>query len=277
MNDRTLTLSADTATRLDNLARRLGVSLDVALAQIAGRMDMMDRIAAMLAVPIVAAAVPLRLRPATAISDEIAVITVNGACVSTVLPHADDRFTPVVRGLGYRWDGGHWTRVIGKLAEPVSDRAVELGVHILAAGFPVEVRSDELFRRISAGEYQPETRNWVSARTTGKFVGWFQVRWDPDGKDYFRSVSLIRGSRCYPGSALVPAHCYDEVLDFAEMHEFAVSDGALDLAAKAKREREAMILVTPVVRTATTPPPCVTASPGDEAIGIADELADDPL
>jgi hypothetical protein len=275
MNDRSLTVSADTAIRLENLARRLGLPLEQALAQIAGRMDVMDRIAAMLAVEITPSPAPLRLRPAETISEEIAAIQVRGNEIATRLPHADDRFAAVVKGLSYRWDGQFWTRIIRKFAEPVSDRAVELGVRLLAAGFPVEVRSAELHRRIAASEYTPETETWVTQRTAGKFAGWFAVQWERDGRDYFRPVSLIRGARCYPGTALVPPHCYDEVLDFAQLHGFAVSDGALDLAAKAKRERAAMLLVTPVVREPERPAP---ADNNDLASGeILDELADEPL
>jgi hypothetical protein len=283
MDNRTLILSADTAIRLDNLARRLGLPVEQALTQISGRMDVMDRIAAMLAVEVVAGPAPLRLRPAEAVSEEIAVIETGVNTVSCRLPHADERFCEVVKGMGYRWGGMWWTRIIGKFAEPVSDRAVELGVRILAAGFPLEVRSAEFQRRIAASEYTPETRTWVSARTAGKYAGWFCIQWDREERDYFERASLIQGTRCYPGAALAPAARYDEVLDFAEVHGFAVSDGALDLAKKAKCERDAMLLVTPVVRPSTgsgcgveggvIPP----LHPSTEVIGICDELADEPF
>jgi hypothetical protein len=278
MDAHSLTLSADTGIRLDNLARRLGLPLEQALAQMAGRMDVMDRIAAMLAVEVDVSPAPLRLRPAEAVSEEIAVIETGVNTVSCRLPHADERFCEVVKGLGYRWGGMWWTRIIGKFAEPVSDRAVELGVRILAAGFPLEVRSAELHQRIAVSEYAPETRNWVSARTAGKYAGWFCIQWDREERDYFERASLIQGTRCYPGAALAPAARYDEVLDFAEIHGFAVSDGALDLAVKAKRERDAMLLVTPVVRDGmgrgevTSP-----LHPSTEVIGICDELADEPF
>lgn len=276
VDERMVMLAGETGVRWENLARRLGVPLGEALGQIAGRMELMDRIAAVLAAPVVAGPIPLRLRPATVVSEEIARVTVADHVVSALLPHADARFSEAVGQLRYRWDGGQWSRVIGKFGEPVSDRAVELGVHILAAGFPVEVRSEELYRRIAASEYTPETRNWLSARTAGRFTGWFCLQWDRDGEDYYRHASLITGSRCYPGSALIPPAAYDEALDFAEVHGFAVSDGALDLAARAKREREEMLLVTPVVRVRErgdgNPADCGT---GDG--GILDELADEPL
>ena len=279
MNDRTLTLPADTATRLDNLARRLGVPLDVALAQIAVRMDVMDRIAAMLAVGITPSPAPLRLRPAELVSEEIAIIEVAGNVISTRLPHPNDRFVAVVKGQHYQWDGQWWTRTITKFAEPIADRAVELGVRLLTAGFPVEVRSEDLWQRIAAGDYATETLDWIAARTAGKYAGWFCIQWDRNGnRDYFRPASLIHGSHCYPGTALVPAARYDEILDFAEMHGFAISDGALNLVARAKRERDAMLLVTPVVRAAPMPQTPITPITAETAeIGILDELADEPL
>lgn len=279
MNDLALTISADTAIRLDNLARRLGLPLEEALAQITGRTDVMDRIAEALAAPVVErnTTTPLRLRPEREVSEEIAVITVQGNQVGTRLPHADERFCEIVKQLGYRWDGQWWTRIIGKFAEPVSDRAVELGVHILAAGFAVEVRAAELWRRIATGEYAPEVRNRVTQRTAGRYAGWFCIQWEREGRDFFRSASLIRGSRCYPGAALVPAARYDEVLDFAAVHGFAVSDGALDLAVKAKRDREAMLLVSPVIRCPDPAPEPSMANDELSVEGILDELADEPV
>lgn len=278
MNDHALVLPADTATRLDNLARRLGLPLDEALAAIAARMDLMDHIAAVLSVSVCISpcSTVFRLRPEHPVSEDIAAIYVTGPLIETVLSHADDRFTSAVRALHYRWNGRRWERRITKFAEPLADRAVELGVHILNAGFPVEVPTEDLHHRIAAGDYRPEVKTWLTARSSGHFAGWFCLQWDRDGLDYYRQARLITGSRCYPGAALIPAAYYDEALDFAQQHDFAISDGALDLANRARAERAAMLLASPAIQT---PPasthPLLSAAPVAE--GILDELADDPL
>ena len=281
MTDRALTLPADCATRLDNLARRLGLPLDEALCRIAARMDLMDYLAAQLssAPSIPCSSAPLRLRPTQVLSEEIATIWVNGALIETALGHPDERFIAVVKALRYRWssDRRRWQRQISKFAEPVADRAVELGIHILNAGFPVEVHSADLHQRIAAGDYRPEVKTWLSARTKGRFTDWFCIQWDRDGYDYYRLAAHITGSRCYPGAALVPATAYDEALDFAECNGFAISDGALDLAARARAERAAMLLADPAL---AAPLPVIAADPlpaGAVTQDILDELADEPL
>lgn len=279
MPARSLDLPADAWTRLDNLARRLALPLDQVIAQFAGRIELLDHVAGTLAIPITPAALPLRCAPAAPVSEQIAVIHPAGArSIATRLPRADERFIEVVKRLRYRWDGVHWwTHQVSKFEEPRADRLVELGVHLLAAGFIIEVPNEELQRRVIASDYAPAERNWVTARTSGKFAGWFCVQWDRaahGADDYYRRLALIRGARCYPGSALIRRDRYEEVLDFAEMHRFAVSDGALDLVAQARRERDAMLLVTPRVQTRSEPEP----EPEPEIPeGILDELADEPV
>lgn len=280
MSARTLDMPADAWTRFDNLGRRLALPVEQVLAQTASRIDLMNQIAAALAAPLVAQALPLRCTPAAPICDEVAVISiVNEHSIVTRLPRPHDAFIEVVKRLRFRWNGDArwWLRRIDKFSAPLADRLVELGVHLLAAGFIVEVPNADLQARILASDYAPAQVNWVTARTAGKFAGWFCVQWDRDARgadDFYRRLTLIRGTRCYPGAALVRRDRYEEVMDFAEMHRFAVSDGALDLAAQARREHDAMLLVSPHIQARVEP----EAEPEpDIPEGILDELADDPV
>lgn len=259
-----LSLSPVTHQHLQNLAARLGLTVEAALDQICQRRDLLDHIAASLAVPLPVADVPLRLRPANPVSEEeIATITVSGNNIHTRTPHRHETFVEIVTRLRYKWNGTAWSRRIDKFAEPLADRLIELGVHLLAAGFIVEITSQEIADRIAASDYQPEHRLWVTRRIKGHFTDWFVIEWAKHGSDYNRAAALLTGSRCYPGSALVPASSYDEVQDFASANGFRLSDGALDLVAQARRERDAMLLVSPVLRRPDLP------------ITILDELADD--
>lgn len=269
------TLPDEAAARLTNLANRLGITPSQLLEKIASDRNLMDYIAITLTQPIRQQEIPLRLRPSVVVSEEIAVITFVDRTILTKLPYPDERFAEAVKSLRYRWNGTWWQREISKFSEPLIDRAVELGCHILKAGFPVEVRSEELYRRIIAGEYKPEVWTWVKSLTRGKYAGWFEITWDRNGKSYAKQASLIRGGRCYQAASLVPATAFDEVMDFARVHGFSVSDGAFDLAAKARRERAAMFLVDPVIRE---PEPAPEPQISDEIPeGILDELADEPL
>lgn len=279
MPPRALDLPTDAWTRLDNLARRLALPLDEVLAQFARRIELTNHVAQALAVPIELAAQPLRLRPAAPVCDEVATIILTGQrSIATRLPRPHDAFIETVKRLRYRWDGAHWwTRAVSKFEEPRADRLVELGVHLLAAGFIVEVPNADLQARILASDYTPAQVNWVTARTAGKYAGWFCVEWDraaDEASSYYRSLALIRGARCYPDAALIRRDRYEEVLDFADMRHFAVSDGALDLAAQARREHDAMLLVTPRIQERSEPEPDPEPAIHE---GILDELADEPV
>lgn len=133
MPARTLDLSADAWTRLDNLARRLARPLDQVLADFAGRSELLNQVADALSAPIVPSNLPLRCTPGNG-ATEIAPITVRGKLISTRLRYRDETFVDVVRRLKFKWDGETWLRVVDKFGEPLADRVVELGVHLLAAG-----------------------------------------------------------------------------------------------------------------------------------------------
>lgn len=273
-----LSLSPVTHQHLTNLAARLGLTVEAAMDQICQRGDILDHIAAALAVPVPVADVPLRLRLEHPVSDEIASLTVAGQTISTRLDHRHEAFVDVMVRLRYKWNGAAWYRRIDKFSEPLADRLVELGVHLLAAGFIVEIPSQDIADRIAASDYQPEHRLWVTRRVTGHFTDWFVIEWDKQGSDYYRAAALLTGSRCYPGSALVPASSYDEVFDFAAVHGFRLSDGALNLREQARRERDAMLLVVPHIQPAPAPNPLIPAGctqPHPPNFGILDELADD--
>ena len=163
---------------------------------------------------------------------------------------------------------------------PLADRLVELGVHLLAAGTIIQLPTQALADRIVAGDYQPERKRWVSVSNLDHYAGWFYVFW-PYGEPYRDAVKRLTGARLFRSSAVVPGTSFDEVLDFADRHEFSVSDKALALAALAERDRAAMLISDPAVRAThcrthlseqgRSLSQCVAPT------GIPDELADDPL
>lgn len=270
----TISLSTPAWQHLENLAARLGLTVEQVLEQLSQRRDLLDHIAAALAVPVVPDPLPARLRPAEPITDEIAILLVSGNLIQTRLPHRHEAFVDVVIPLHYKWVGDAWTRRIEKYAEPVADRLVELGVRLLNAGFIVEAPSQEIAARIAVGDYRPEHENWVKRRTSGRYEGWFCIEWDRSGHDFFRPATLITGARCYPGAALVPASSYDEVLDFSDHHGFRLSDGALDLVAEARREHDAMILAAPAIQR-PQPPAAQPPIPVDQPLTLTTTLHPD--
>jgi hypothetical protein len=272
-----ISLPRDTALRWASLARRLGLSVEDLLTGIAENVALMDQIAASLAGVLVKAPAGDRIvSPPDPVCFEPAKIEVSGNAVRAWLPHRDEGFVNVVYPLGYRWGGAAWHQSFAQWQHPVVDRAVELAVLLLNAGFIVQPPSD-LVSRVIAGDYTPLPATWVKRRTKGRCTDWFEITWPENGPDFYRKAALIRGAKVYPNVALVPKALYDDVLDFAQTHGFAVSAGALNLAAIAKAERDAMLFACPSTSKAKDNGAAKPAAPSVTPKGILDELADEPL
>lgn len=273
----TAELPRDAQLRWASAARRMGMSTADLLAAIAGNTSLLDHVITTLAsAPSDAPVGDLRISPETPTCFEPAKIEISGRAVRTWLPHREERFVDVVYPMGYRWIGAAWQQTFAQWQQPVADRAVELAVRLLNAGFIVQPPSD-LVERIKAGDYTPLPTCWVKRRTKGLYTDWFEITWAEDGPDFYRQVALIRGAKVYPNVGLVPKRLFDEVLDFAQTHGFAVSDGALNLAAEGKAERDATLFACPSISKAKANDIAKPTAPSVTPEGILDELADEPL
>lgn len=272
-----ITLPRDAALRWTVLARRMGLTVESLLTGIADNTALLDQIAGAIAgSPVNAPAGERLVSPLEPVCFEPARIEVSGNAVRTWLPHREERFIDVVYPLGYRWIGAAWHQTFAQWQHPVADRAVELAVRLLNAGFVVQPPSD-LVARIEAGDYTPLPSCWVKRRNKGRCKDWFEITWPEGGPDYFRRCTLIRGAKVYPNVALVPKRLFDEVLDFAQVNNFAVSPGALNLAAEAKAEHDATLFACPSTSKAKANGAAKPAAPSVTPEGILDELADEPL
>ena len=280
--DRLISLSRIAWQHWDNLAARLCMPVADVLEGVAGRGDLLDAIAAALAEPVGAiheSPLPYRLAPSHPITTQIAEITV---CGEAIWVHSDWNQTLIdtVKPLGYRCDehNGIWYRQINKLRAPLTDRLVELGVHLLAAGLIIQVPTMALANRITVADYQPERKRWVAVSNLDRYAGWFFVFW-PHEERHGEAVKRLTGARLFRSSAVIPAASFDEVLDFADRHGFAVSDKALDLAAQAEADRSALLISDPqpprITHHASPPLAPFPVPPAPSA--IPHELADDPL
>lgn len=272
-----ITLPREAALRWHGLARRLGLSVENLLAGIAGNAALLDQIvAAFAAGPLNAPAGERVISPPEPVCFESAKIEVSGNTVRTWLPQREERFVDVVYPLGYRWTGTAWQQTFAHWQHPVADRAVELAVLLLRAGFIIQPPAD-LVARIEVGDYTPLPPTWVKRRTKGRCKDWFEITWPEDGPDYYRQCALIRGAKVYPKVALVPKRLFDEVLDFAQINGFAVSPGALNLAAEARAEHEATLFACPSISKPKATGAAKPVAPPVTPEGILDELADEPL
>lgn len=272
-----ITLPRDAALRWHGLARRLGLSVEDLLTGIAGNAALLDQIVAAFAGGPINAPVGERVvSPPEPVCFEPAKIEVSGNAVRTWLPHREERFVDVVYPMGYRWIGAAWQQTVAQWQQPVADRAVELAVRLLTAGFIVQPPTD-LVARVITGDYTPLPTTWVKRRVKGRCKDWFEITWPDGNPDFYRQVALIRGAKVYPNVALVPKRLFDEVLDFAQVNNFAVSPGALNLAAEAKAEHDATLFACPSTSKVKANGAAKQVAPSVTPEGILDELADEPL
>ena len=212
------------------------------------------------------------LRPASPVTPASAELRLSGSTISVRFPEKRDDFRHLVKHLGYHWEWPWWVRQIPERAGNVQDRAAELGYRLLLAGFCVEFPDETLAQQAASGDYTAEQTRWVSRRIVGEYKDWFMIEWGRN-EDFYARARRLRGSRYSPPGIVIPATYYEEVLDFAEAHDFRLSPGAQALAAEARARFEQAVIVAPAPRKNTTPkPPTEVAE-----IGIADELKDDPL
>lgn len=226
----------------------------------------------------VAAKAEATVYPEDSVTETVAEIRTSGETLEIFFPEKRDDFREIVKGnLKMRWDNGVWARRIDTWNGPMEARAAEAGHRLLANGFAVRIYSDEIRIRAVTGEYEPECTRWVRQRVEGEYTGWFSIGWMKWEENFYDVARRLRGSRYSRPDVVVPAEQYAEVLDFAEMYDFKLSNGAKELVDKAKLIREGALVAADVTITDNEPidiheKPVTLEVP--EKVEIADEFKD---
>ena len=178
------------------------------------------------------------VRPGKPITETVAEIRAGETFVEVSFPEKREDFWKLIKpGLGYTWSGKCWRRDLKPTNGTPHDRAAETGNRLLAAGYPIRIFDDTLRVHAVYGTFEPESKRWIMARTTGDYAGWFAIRW-PRDEDFYKSAKRLRGSKYDKPDVVVPAEQYQEVLDFAEMYQFSISAGAQKVIDTARSVRE---------------------------------------
>ncbi len=183
------------------------------------------------------------VRPESPVTETIAEIRVLDSAVEISFPERRDDFRETVKGMGYRWDNGCWRRKLLTKNGTPQDRAAEAGHRLLAAGFPVRIYDEAIRAKAIAGDYDSECARWVQLHTGEKYTGWLAITWKrPD--DYYGAAKRIAGARWSSPSMVIPPENFDEVLDFAQMHGFQVSQAAQEAIEAARVARDKTLTVS---------------------------------
>jgi hypothetical protein len=219
------------------------------------------------------------IRPETAVSETAAEIYLKDTVISVTFLERRDDFRELVRSMGYSYYGdSQWQRVIDAFAGSPADRAVELGHTLLANGFLVCIFDDLLRARIITGDFEPEQTRWITKLTKGDYAGWLAIQWGRH-ENYYDAAKKIRKSKYNRPNVVVPAVQFAQILDFAQMYDFKLSNGAQEALDAARTDKENMLVAVkkPVARrkkmqTVDTIPPVLVVP---ELVTIADDLQDD--
>jgi hypothetical protein len=194
-----------------------------------------------------------------------------------MFPERREDFREIVRDkLHMKLSGTCWRRELKPKNGTPQDRAAELGHRLLAAGFVILIFDPELRENAIAGDYEPECTRWVLAKTKGEYAGWFSISWGRD-EDFYRAAKRIGGSRYSKPNVVVPPSNFEEVLDFARMYDFRLSDAALKVAKEARRIRDAALTVkveAPAERSRVSAPGMPPKLAVPEEVEVADEFKD---
>lgn len=193
------------------------------------------------------------LRPERAVTETVAEILAAESSVELRFPEKREDFRQVVRfGLGYTWETNRWLRKVTKWAGDPRDRAAEAGRELLAKGFVVRILDPVVREKAVSGDFEPECTRWVKLRVADPRKGWFAIAWGERNEKLYAAARKLPGSRYEKGEVLVPSEQYEQVIDFAELNGFRLSDGAREAAEEAQRVREESLLVRPQAKKPAT-------------------------
>ena len=213
---------------------------------------------------------PLILRPAHPCSKSVVMITQSENILKITIDHYDEDLRETAKGLGYIWNSPSWTRRITKFKGPAEDRLVEAAYRLLERNFIVCIPSAEYRQRIEEGDFADERTRWIAHRIKPPYAGRFAVSWGRR-ENFYDEAKKLPGARYCRKSIVVKKEHFEEVMDFAEMFFFELSDGARELIEEAQQERDQYIRVELKPRRQKA----AKTDPKAEKVEILDELRDE--
>lgn len=182
--------------------------------------------------------------PESATHTGVAEISVSDDEVS-VLYGRDDDYLSIVKALHYRYDGARkrWYKVITSKTGSATERAAELGNRLLNAGFAIRIKDPQIRAAAVRGDYAPETTRWIDAVPAGgSYAGWLSISWGREERDMYGHARRLRRSKYDHGKVVVPATEWQDVMDFAGIYGYSLTDAA---RAAVEAQQRSMEFVAP--------------------------------
>lgn len=152
----------------------------------------------------------------------------------------NEKFIEIVKSLNYKWNGV-WERTLGWNMGSYIDRAAELGNVLLNEGFSVCIFNEEIRRKAIEGDYVTECRKWILFKNSKLNI------WIIDKNDFlYKKARKLSGSSWDSPNVTVPIQNYEEVLDFAELYGFKITETVEKAIKEYKEKTESITRVEPV-------------------------------
>jgi hypothetical protein len=212
------------------------------------------------------------LRPVKPVTETVADIMIMGNHVQVSFFERDDDFREVVKDHGFRWswDAGCWERKCNQFTGSPLDRATEICISLLKAGFIISIVDDTLKEKILKKEFEPEQKRWIKAIVDGKHKGWFSLSWEYGNERIYKAARAVAGSRWSRPNVIIPPYQFEAILDMKDLYGFELSIGALKIVAEAGVAKEEALIVD-MSETVESP---IKEKPKTEEAGIHASLLD---
>jgi len=212
------------------------------------------------------------LRPPQPVTETVAELSISGDLLCLKFAAKNEAFRQLAREMRFRWNETLWRRERKITAQTgtAEDRLIEAAYKLLATGFIVSVPDGIDAERITAGDYTDEHTRWIYSGKGGKYAGWFLIEW-AYGEEFYLKARALPGSRYSKPWVAVPPEYFEEVEDFASLHDFRFTASGQKLLAEARAKRLAMVRVELRPRATTAPAMAAAVVVG----GIADEFLDE--
>lgn len=183
-------------------------------------------------------------------TDNVVDVQIDGGEIS-LLTVKDDYFRSIVKNYGYKWRDGRWRQSFNKFSGPVSDRAAEIGNKLLNEGYPVSIQDDEIREKAIHADYETQCRHWITWNLKHEKLGVLCER----GDGTYDKLKKVKGFKYQDGIILVAIESYNEVIDFAELNGFKISDGAMGAIERYKEKMSGIKTVNPSKHKIEDPQP----------------------
>jgi len=143
-----------------------------------------------------------------------------------VISDKNDTLIELLKSLKFKWRYGRWSRNnLNQMTGLAEERAIQLGNLLLNEGFPIRIYDEDIRQKAINGDFNPEHTRWVSSKPGEDklYIRWFK------SEDYYdKAKSLPTAVYDSPFIVVAITH-YKEVLEFADLFDFKLSDGAKKL------------------------------------------------